>query len=91
MKFGHEVVKRLVVGTLEMGSGKEKSVLQFFVRLSASGVVSEDSFVKGFQRCWVAVDDLELDVPGARKGLSQLTRLCVEGSLLPETQFVSLK
>jgi programmed cell death protein 4 len=65
--FGHECVKRACGLAIESGGGAPDALLSLLRALRDSGAISVTQMAHGFARAAEAVEDLSLDVPGAKE------------------------
>ncbi|XP_078441511.1 MA3 DOMAIN-CONTAINING TRANSLATION REGULATORY FACTOR 3-like [Wolffia australiana] len=84
--FHHEVVKQALVLALENPSS-EPFILKLLKESAEEMVISSSQMAKGFARLSETLDDLSLDIPGARASFQALvSRVTAEGWLEPSEE-----
>lgn len=81
--FHHELVKRLLVLSLERSAEAQRGMSELLQHLMEQDMVSRRQFVKGFDRAYAMLADLVLDTPDARALLDAFAERAKADSVLP--------
>jgi len=81
--FAGQIVKRALVKALERNHGSGEKIINLFAYWEKTNVMSDGAMKRGFSAAWKQIDDISLDVPGARQALAELHTSAVEKKLLP--------
>merc|ERR1712166_835532 len=81
--FHHEVVKRLVVLSIDQNAKKQLKLAALLDRLAAMTTV--DQIMMGFLRVFAELDDLKLDSPAAAETVAKITSAAIAHGSLPRS------
>ena len=80
--YHYEFVKRAITMSMDR-KDKEREMVSRLLSFLYPGTLTTDHIGKGFERLFEVADDLEIDVPGAKTGVSQFLSRAVVDELLP--------
>ncbi|KAL1503562.1 hypothetical protein AB1Y20_012040 [Prymnesium parvum] len=83
--FLHEVVKRLVVLSLDYAHAKQHLARQLISRLYTQSILSSEQLALGLKRLVQALPDLRLDNPKVAEVLAEYIQHCCEIGAIPDT------
>jgi programmed cell death protein 4 len=81
--FSHEVVKRLVVNSLDKEEEKQLQMSQLLAHLVKFEIVSTEQAIKGFKRLIDSLPDLILDTPNAKNIVASFVKRAKADGALP--------